>query len=320
MNIKEKKQIKQKKFNRQNVIIMLMTVCIFVLLASVLLEQKKKWDESKITLSKGDEVDLIMFMGQSNMSGTGESIDAPKVIEHAGYEFKAITDPTKLYKLSEPFGELENKKNGIDDGDLKTGSLVSSFVNAYYSGTQVPVVAVSASAGGSSLHSWSKEGTLLPDAVERYNTAKNWLTDNGYKIRHSYMVWLQGESDGNKGTGADEYIESLKEIVSEMQKNGIEKCFIIRIGILTDDTQLYDTIIEAQTKLCHDNEDFILISTKAVELENMGLMRDTVHYSQGGLNIIGSDAGCNMAYYVITGKEPSLYDFKDDNLYTESEE
>jgi len=305
--------------NKKNVIIMLLAVLLILVTGAfsyTIIMQRI--NEDKITLAKGSEVDLIMFMGQSNMSGTGESELAPEVIDGAGYEFRAISDPTRLYNLTEPFGEDENNADGVDDEDLKTGSLVSSFVNSYYSGTGVPVVAVSASAGGSTLHSWRVDGELLPDAVNRYNTAKNWLQENGYTIRHSYMVWLQGESDGNKQTTKDDYITSIKESVGEMQKNGIEKCFIIRIGIRTEEPGLYDTIIEAQTELCRDNEDFILISTKAVELETLGLMRDEVHYTQGGLNLIGEEAGGNAAYYVKTGMTPTLYDSQNDDVYSDS--
>lgn len=309
---------------KKNVVMAMLTILLIIAISILAYEQFDKLNaqakEEKVTLAAGNEVDLIMFMGQSNMSGTGESEKAPSVIEGAGYEFRAISDPTKLFKLTEPFGVNENKTDGVDDEDLKTGSLVSSFVNSYYSGTGVPVVAVSASAGGSTLHSWRKDGELLPDAVNRYNTTKNWLTDNGYTIRHSYMIWLQGESDGNQQTSKDDYITSIKDIVGVMQDNGIEKCFIIRIGIRTEEPGMYDTIIEAQTELCRDNEDFILVSTKAVLLDAMGLMRDEVHYTQGGLNLIGEEAGANTAFYVKTDMTPSLYDSQNDDVYSDSDE
>jgi Carbohydrate esterase, sialic acid-specific acetylesterase len=306
---------------RKNKIIMLLAILLVIAVGTLAFVLEKHAAENKqVPLKAGSEVDLVMFMGQSNMSGTGESDKAPVVIDGAGYEFRAISDPTKLYPIEEPFGENENNEEGVNDGDIKTGSLVSSFVNSYYSGSGVPVVAVSASAGGSTLHSWRKDGVLLPDAVNRYNTAKEWLIDNGYTIRHSYMVWLQGESDGNKQTTKEEYITSIKDSVSVMQENGIEKCFIIRIGIRTEEPGMYDTIIEAQTELCRDNEDFILISTKAVELEHLGLMRDEVHYTQGGLNLIGEEAGANMAYYVKTGMTPTLYDYQNDDVYSDSKE
>lgn len=295
---------------------------LLVLTVSVLVfvVEKHASEKKQPTLNKGSEVDLVMFMGQSNMSGTGDSEKAPVVIEGAGYEFRAISDPTKLYPIEEPFGQNENNEEGVNDEDLKTGSLVSSFVNSYYSGSGFPVIAVSASAGGSTLHSWREDGSLLPDAVNRYNMAKEWLVDNGYVIRHSYMVWLQGESDGNKQTSKEDYISSMKDIFSIMKDSGVEKCFIIRIGIRTEEPGMYDTIIEAQTELCKDNEDFILVSTKAVELEHLGLMRDEVHYTQGGLNLIGEEAGANMAYYVKTGMTPSLYDYKNDDVYSDTKE
>lgn len=294
-------------------LILTVSVLVFVL-------EKHASENKQLALNKGSEVDLVMFMGQSNMSGTGDSEKAPVVIDGAGYEFRAISDPTQLYPIEEPFGQYENNEEGVDDKDLKTGSLVSSFVNSYYSGSGVPVVAVSASAGGSTLHSWREDGNLLPDAVNRYNMAKEWLLDNGYVIRHSYMVWLQGESDGNKQTSKEDYISSMKDIFSIMKDSGVEKCFLIRIGIRTEEPGMYDAIIEAQTELCRDNEDFILVSTKAVELEHLGLMRDEVHYTQGGLNLIGEEAGANMAYYVKTGLTPSLYDYKNDDVYSDTTE
>ncbi len=45
--------------------------------------------------------DLFLFMGQSNMAGRGVTNEkwqqkAPKLIEGAGVEFRAISDPAKL--------------------------------------------------------------------------------------------------------------------------------------------------------------------------------------------------------------------------------
>lgn len=101
----------------------------------------------------GKTVDLFMFMGQSNMAGRGivtpeHPEPAPEPLPNAGYEYRAVSDPGKLVPISEPFGRAENRRGGIDDGDMKTGSMVTAFVNAYYTRTGVPVVGVSASKGG----------------------------------------------------------------------------------------------------------------------------------------------------------------------------
>ena len=61
---------------------------------------------------KADTVDLVMFMGQSNMAGRGTASEAPVVPKGYGYEFRAISDPTKLYDIVEPFGVNENNANG----------------------------------------------------------------------------------------------------------------------------------------------------------------------------------------------------------------
>lgn len=95
-------------------------------------------------------VDLFMFMGQSNMAGRGivtaeHSVSVPTLTEGAGYEYRAVSSPDRLYPISEPFGRNENRKGGIDDGDMKTGYMVTAFVNAYYGRTGIPVVGVSAS-------------------------------------------------------------------------------------------------------------------------------------------------------------------------------
>ena len=55
------------------------------------------------------EADLILFMGQSNMSGAGGNAEeAPELIKGAGYEYRAITQPEELVVLTEPFGAEEH--------------------------------------------------------------------------------------------------------------------------------------------------------------------------------------------------------------------
>ncbi len=80
--------------------------------------------------------DLFLFMGQSNMAGRGVTNEqwtqpAPGMIPGAGYEFRAITDPVRLYEMAEPFGVNENVEGGICEVGMKTGSLVTAFTNAY---------------------------------------------------------------------------------------------------------------------------------------------------------------------------------------------
>lgn len=75
-------------------------------------------------------VDVVLFMGQSNMAGRGIADMAPQVQPGMGYEYRAITAPNRLTPLQEPFGKDENNPDGVYEPGMKTGSMVSAFVNA----------------------------------------------------------------------------------------------------------------------------------------------------------------------------------------------
>ena len=259
-------------------------------------------------------VDLVMFVGQSNMAGRGTAEQAPSVPSGHGYEFRAITDPTQLYDVVEPFGVGENVAGAITE-TTKTGSMVSSFINAYYGLTKRPIVGVSASRGGTRIIAWAPGGALLNDAINRFNIAQNWLNDNGYTIRSKSMVWCQGESDGDNAMSGADYKTRLSNIVNTMLAEGIEKCYLVRIGNHRDQPALYDEIIQAQTEICKTNPNIVLISTKFAGMAAAGLMKDQYHYTQEGYNIVGKDAGLNMAFYTNNHKEPYMYDTETAGMY-----
>lgn len=282
------------------------------------------------TVRRDKLVDLIVFAGQSNMAGRGEtSTDfpeaAPTVIPGAGYEFKAITKPTKLYPLTEPFGYAENAASdgsGIYDGTRKTGDMVAAFVNAYYTNNgNVPVVAVSASEGGSSSDEWLPEtGNNFIDLASRVNTAQHWLVDNGYSIRHQFCVWCQGESDGDDIAASretlDEYKTKARAIFNGLIALGLEKVLLVRIGNHNYGTSTrYTDIIEWQTEEAQTSDVLVMVSCDFAGMRTKGMMKDAFHYYQIGYNIVGANAGVNAALYATTGKEPTMYDPENDNLY-----
>lgn len=281
------------------------------------------------SIRKDKEVDLLLFAGQSNMAGRGVTSvtypeTAPEVIPNAGYEFKAITDPTKLYPLTEPFGVAENNENGIDDGNKKTGSMVSAFVNAYYTyNGNVPAVCVSASEGGTSSRSWlpNAEDGLFADMQARFASARQFLVDGGYSIRKQYCVWCQGESDGDDIAAGretlDQYESNINAIIDGLLTFGLDKIMLVRIGNCnkSGNYSRYTNIIEYQTELAQDNENFVMVSCDFAGMQADGLMKDNFHYYQKGYNITGNHAGINAAIYATSGKEPTMYDTEYNNLY-----
>lgn len=244
------------------------------------------------------EVDLVIFMGQSNMAGRGDVSKAPLVPKGYGYEFRAVSDPSKLYDISEPFGISENNILGIYEPNMKTGSLVSAFIIAYYESIQIPIVGISASKGGSSINQWKTKGNYLNDAIIRIKHAEKYLTNNEYKIRKKFMVWCQGETDGDNNMSYVEYKQKLKIMMETMFDNGIEKSFMICIGNNRDDEMKYSNIIKAQIDLCKENKKVILASTKFAEMAKRGLMKDSFHYKQSAYNEVGTDAGKNVALHI----------------------
>lgn len=70
-------------------------------------------------------VDLMLFMGQSNMAGRGDASLAPVVEEGTGYEYCAVSGPETLKPVKEPFGVFENNPDGVYEPGMKTGSMVS---------------------------------------------------------------------------------------------------------------------------------------------------------------------------------------------------
>jgi hypothetical protein len=270
-------------------------------------------------------VDLFLFMGQSNMAGRGVTSSvwtekAPSVIEGAGYEFRAISDPTKLYPIAEPFGINENKEGGIDDGAMKTGSMVSAFVNAYYANNgNIPVVGVSASKGGSKLEQWQPDASTgyLRDAIQRLTDAVCFLETNGYTIRHQYMLWCQGESDGDIGTKETDFKSMFQTMLDSMRKAGIEALFMVRIGNcnIAGSEDRYTSYIKYETEIAQTNKNVIMVSCDLAGMRKRGLMKDSFHYYQAGYNECGTCAGRNAAFYVTTGKEPTMYDAEDGSWY-----
>ncbi|MCD8067935.1 MAG: sialate O-acetylesterase [Lachnospiraceae bacterium] len=242
-------------------------------------------------------VDLILFMGQSNMAGRGATYarwpqSTPRATEEAGYEYRAITAPDRLSPLEEPFGRAENDPEGIDDGVMKTGSLVTSFVNAYYQRTKTPVVGISASKGGSSILQWLPGSPFMKDVERRLGNARNLLARNHIDVRHTFLAWCQGEADGDHHMSGGEYICCFELFWNHMQSLGVEQCFLIRIGHYNGPEQIsYQEIMDAQDQIPQRIAGVTMVSTEFAGMRERGLMKDAFHYYQAAYNEVGSAAG-----------------------------
>ncbi|MCI8929303.1 MAG: sialate O-acetylesterase [Lachnospiraceae bacterium] len=258
-----------------------------------------------IVKNQNKTIDLFLFMGQSNMAGRGivtkeHGEGVPGLIQGAGYEYRAVSAPDRLCPISEPFGRIENRKGGIDDGNMKTGSMVTAFANAYYPKTGIPIVGVSASKGGSRIDQWQPGGDFLNDTLSRMKAASEFLDANHYSIRHQFMLWCQGESDGDIAKPGALYRKEFERMLDTMLMAGIEKCFLVRIGHYNGSgRQDYSEIMGVQDTIAQTNENVVMVSRAFAEMKERGLMKDDFHYFQEAYNIVGREAGENTANDVL---------------------
>ena len=253
---------------------------------------------------KEQRADLFLFMGQSNMAGRGETCaawpeGAPALLEGAGWEFRAVSDPTRLYPIGEPFGVNENRPDGICEAVRKSGSMVTAFVNAYYEGTGVPVIGVSASKGGSRIREWQPGTPMLTDAANRLAAVKTFLAETGIPIRHIFMLWCQGESDGDAGVTPEQYQAEFENMLDFMEERGVERCFLVQIGCYNGPGAVdYGPIRQAQEVLAGTDPRVIMVSRSFASMKERGLMKDSFHYYQAAYNEVGTEAGKAAAEYV----------------------
>lgn len=241
-------------------------------------------------------VDLIIFAGQSNMSGNGgNAAQAPAVPSGAGFEYRPNASPNALYPLVEPFGRNET---GLisDQPQFQNGSMVSAFVSTYFQKTGVPVVAVPATRGGTESSFWASPATKA-ELLSRFNKAKTYLESNNFKIRRKFLVFMQGESDSVKGISAFDYKNNLTSAFQPLFAAGLEQVFIITPGYAVNGMFSYDDVVNAQTDLCNTNGMFTLASNVLHSQAMNVYLDDAVHYNQLGLNLAGTSAAGRVAAF-----------------------
>lgn len=239
------------------------------------------------------------------MAGRGISCERfpdvpPALIPDAGMEFRAVSDPFTLHKIAEPFGAAENNPSGINEPGMKTGSLVTSFVNSYYKLTDLPVLGISASKGGSSISMWQGKDDYLSDALKRLSSAQDFCCRHGITLRHQFLLWCQGETDGDHNLPGDEYVKLFTNTLRLFFNSGIEHCFLIGIGEYNGERAdiSYREIREAQYALCSTQTDVTLVCRAFETMKARGLMKDAFHYYQAGYNEAGAIAGRCCGEYV----------------------
>lgn len=260
-----------------------------------------------------DTVDVIIFAGQSNMTGAGNASMAPKLTDCAGLAYHPVTNKKQFTPIEEPFGRGEDD-NYFYNGDFAQGSMVTSFVNHYYSKTKTPVIAVPAAYAGSGSVSWAGgpdvENPRYLGVINRIKGATNLAKKKGFTIRHTYMVWMQGENDAFARMNSAKHKANIKSLYKNISaKTALEAIMVIQIpsyyngsyfngvDMGFDIGKRYEAIQKAQLEMCQEDPHLILISQKAATIPKSQLKEDGIHLEQSALNQVGKDAGLKAAAY-----------------------
>lgn len=253
-------------------------------------------------------MDVIIFGGQSNMQGQTEGCPNSNEPVKGALEYRVIENA--LVPLQHPVGEAygwESLAGAFEGG----GSLVPAFCRAYVEATGREVVAIHAARGNTTLGEWQKGTHRFKYMADKIRAGIEKAKASG-EVEHIYYVWLQGESDAIIGTGEEEYLESIIRYKNTLKKEfGIEKFGLIKVGYFFCISQWHtrlstyeekkkcdEAIMRAQERAVNEDSDFVMLTRVCTKLS-----MDTAyinpkasgHYSNAGMEIIGTEAGKTLA-------------------------
>ncbi len=167
--------------------------------------------------------EVVLLVGQSNMSGRGLDAQAPSAAMQ--HERVLMWDPAagKLVPARDPMPhqDLHVKPVRVGPG--------LSFAHAYLNNgaPDARVVLVPAAFGGSGFSdkegSWRVDRTpvsaLTTEAVVRANAAVSALRASGAAVRVSAILWHQGETDGGNGMVAADYTQQLDALAGYLREH-----------------------------------------------------------------------------------------------------
>ena len=249
-------------------------------------------------------MDVIIFSGQSNMQGQSECLTENDVVNDA-YEYKWLND--ELLPLKNPVGE--NITYFMDRGDDVTPetnipswlkehalgaacygntNLVPSFCRTYTDITKRQVLAVHAAKGSTRISEWLPEAPIYDVLIRKARGAIQKVNPE-----RTFFVWLQGESDAIASVAKDDYKADLHVLCDALKADlGINLFGIIRVGRFTNDDRDLE-IISAQDEICREDEDFVMLTDIATELNQKDeYMNPNIkgHYNAKGLELLGNAA------------------------------
>lgn len=232
-----------------------------------------------------ETMDAFGIVAQSNGKGMGDSTLSPVPISNTVFQYWE--------------GVLSEAIDPVANAD--TGSMWPAFGIRYNSMTNRKVCIMSAAVGASSIapgnqdagHRWDVGGTLFDTSVTKFTNGLAKIEEEGYTANMKGILMLIGEKDGSDINAAITTKAELKSHATTMIANFRTELgnpylsfFIIKIGTNTSESDAgYATVREVYEELARELANVFIVDREFVNLPGRGgLMADTVHLNQAGLN------------------------------------
>lgn len=269
----------------------------------------------------GPQADVFLLVGQSNAVGFGYGPTMIATSPSLGFD----TDPDAhtLYPLRYP--------TGLPAGGYWTGQtsgIAPAFADAWARlSSHTPVIVARGKAASGLVEAadlgqgdWTDtiDNDGLFDAAAMALAATVQTTEAaGYTVVARYVIWWQGESDGERQISDAAYRAAFHDLEARFASIGVDHVFIVQIGYRKptaafDSRSAYETIQRALALASIDTPRAVLVSTLPSALSRACLfagepgcgLRDDWHYTTLGYEAIGSDAARNAYAFVATGRRP----------------
>ena len=250
-----------------------------------------------------EQIDIIIFSGQSNMQGASGEIST--AIAPTCFEYRYLTD--ELVVLKDPVGEEIGDSYLLPNG---SGTLVPAFCDAYAK-RKNKVVALHCARGSTNISEWAV-GTNRYNALIEKSRKGIAKAKEKFCVGKIYFVWLQGESDALLKKSEEYYLSALIALKNGLKKDlGIDKFGIIKVGYFAEyadwapNANRYDdeVIMRAQDKAPKVDNDFIMLTDICTMLseksEYLNPNEFGPHYNDRALNLIGEYAAKTLAEYKV---------------------
>ncbi|HEJ9458584.1 TPA: hypothetical protein SMM81_003207 [Proteus mirabilis] len=249
----------------------------------------------------GDIFDIFVVYGQSNAVGYAHDTNGfPDVIDGAmffDYKDNQIKKITKALPYS--------------SGNVSTGHAWATFANEYIRRTGRKVLIIPCAKGESSIVELSKpltpSNTVYDKMISSFNSAMIVANRDGISIGYKSILFHQGETDMTLGTKKQEYQNKLDQLIRDMRSDmGLDKCFLYRVGCPQNRKEMsWYAMQTAQDYLCQSYDWMVMAYSGCGTFTiGNGLLREGVHYTQNGYNVMGHESA-SVIVDSLFNKNPS---------------